>query len=119
MEKSVRPTTRRKMHQTTVRFGADLWGALQVEAKRLGVSVAQYVRDAALGRLSYDAGRRDEQTGTRAPRAQAAENGAAAAQSELSQSEALWAQGRLARQRAADLRAHTEGSRAKRRHLKT
>ncbi len=116
------------MHQTTVRFGADLWGALEVEAKRLGVSIAQYVRDAALGRLSYDAGRRDagrrdEQTGTGEPGPQAAENGAAAAprraQSELSQSGALWAQGRLARQRAADLRAHTEGSRTKRRHLKT
>jgi hypothetical protein len=93
MEKSIRPTTRRKMHQTTVRFGEDLWRALEVEAKQLGVSIAQYVRDAALGRLSYDAGRRDEQqTGTGEPRARAAEIGADAAQqraqSELSQSEA-------------------------------
>jgi len=93
MEKSIRSTTRRKMHQTTVRFGEDLWRALEVEAKQLGVSIAQYVRDAALGRLSYDAGRRDEQqTGTGEPRARAAEIGADAAQqraqSELSQSEA-------------------------------
>jgi hypothetical protein len=72
-------TVRRKMHQTTVRFGGDLWGALEVEAKRLGVSVAQYVRDAALRRLSYEAGRRDEIRG--------------------------------ARERAADLRDHTEATR--------
>src|SRR5262249_39790670 len=32
----------RKMHQTTVRFGEDLWEALENECARLGVSVAQY-----------------------------------------------------------------------------
>ena len=49
------------MHQTTVRFGPDLWEALEVESARLGVSVAHYVRESALARLAYTAGRRGEQ----------------------------------------------------------
>ena len=49
------------MHQTTVRFGPDLWDALEVECARLGVSAAQYLREAALARLSYSAGRRGEE----------------------------------------------------------
>jgi hypothetical protein len=40
------------MHQTTVRFGGDLWNALVEEADRSGVSVAQYVREAAVARLA-------------------------------------------------------------------
>lgn len=47
----------RRMHQTTVRFGPDLWEALEVEAGRAGVSVAQYVRDSALMRVAYTRGR--------------------------------------------------------------
>jgi len=47
----------RKMHQTTVRFGPDLWQAIELEAQRAGVSVAQYVRDSALMRVSYTRGR--------------------------------------------------------------
>ncbi|MBA3264184.1 MAG: hypothetical protein H0T69_17295 [Thermoleophilaceae bacterium] len=38
----------RKVHQTTVRFEADLWEALESECAELGLSVAQYVREAAL-----------------------------------------------------------------------
>jgi len=45
------------MHQTTVRFGPDLWDEIEVEAERAGVSVAQYVRDATLMRVSYTRGR--------------------------------------------------------------
>jgi hypothetical protein len=48
------------MHQTTVRFGSDLWTALEREATRLGVSVAQYIREAALARLVYAAGQRGD-----------------------------------------------------------
>ena len=48
------------MHQTTVRFGSDLWDAIEVECGRLGVSAAQFVREATLARLAYTAGRRGE-----------------------------------------------------------
>jgi hypothetical protein len=50
----------RKMHQTTVRFGPDLWEALENECRHLGVSVAQYIREASLTRLVYAAGRRGD-----------------------------------------------------------
>lgn len=111
------------MHQTTVRFGGDLWDALEVEAERLGVSVAQYVRDAALSRLSYEAGRRDELEGSGEPAAPRAAGYVRAAQDraaeELSESSALWAQGRQTRQRAAELRTQTERTRSKLHHPKT
>ena len=42
----------RAMHQTTVRFGGDLWGELVRASEREGVSVAQYVREAAIARLA-------------------------------------------------------------------
>ena len=42
------------MRATTVRFGADLWRELEAEAARVGVSVAQYVRDAALIRVTWE-----------------------------------------------------------------
>jgi hypothetical protein len=45
------------MHQTTVRFGPDLWEALEAECARLGISAAQYLREAALARLAFTAGR--------------------------------------------------------------
>jgi hypothetical protein len=45
------------MHQTTVRFGPDLWEALEAECSRLGVSAAQYVRESALARMAFTAGR--------------------------------------------------------------
>jgi hypothetical protein len=48
------------MHQTTVRFGSDLWAALEKECERLGVSVAQYVRESALARLVYASGKRGD-----------------------------------------------------------
>lgn len=113
-------TASRKMHQTTLRFGTDLWGALEEEAGRLGVSAAQYVRDATLARLSYDAGRRDELEGGRRPRGSEAptssEDAVTVAQErareEVSHSEALWAQGRLARRRAAELRGAVIKTRA-------
>ncbi len=50
----------KRMHQTTLRFGADLWDALDAESAVQGVSVAQFVREAALARLMYLAGRRGD-----------------------------------------------------------
>src|SRR5689334_1001927 len=48
------------MHVSTVRFGDDLWEGLEREARREGVSVAQFVRDAALLRIATLAARRGE-----------------------------------------------------------
>lgn len=40
------------MKVTTVRFGTDLWRLLEAEAELAGVSVSQYIREAALARAS-------------------------------------------------------------------
>ncbi len=48
------------MHATTVRFSDDLWELLEREAKGQGVSVAQFVRDAALMRVASVMGKRGE-----------------------------------------------------------
>ena len=117
------------MHQTTVRFGADLWEALEDECQRLSVSVAQYLREAALTRLVYAAGRRGDAefetaldlvigTGAETPHPAGEldelESMAGSARSALdvherasregSESAALAAQSRLARERARRLR---------------
>ncbi|HEV2773273.1 MAG TPA: GAF domain-containing protein [Thermoleophilaceae bacterium] len=49
------------MHATTVRFTDDLWELLEGEAARQGVSVAQFVRDAALFRVASVMARRGEE----------------------------------------------------------
>jgi hypothetical protein len=102
------------MHQTTVRFTVELWSSLESEAERLGISVAQYVRDAALARLSYDRGRKDEHDAgpEPSPGEPAATQAREDAESEVNQSSALWAQSRLARRRAGDLRERAVASRA-------
>jgi hypothetical protein len=46
------------MRATTIRFNPELWELLEREARREGVSVAQYVRDAALFRAAYGLGER-------------------------------------------------------------
>jgi hypothetical protein len=40
------------VHQTTVRFDRDLWDELAQAADTDGISVAQYVREAAVARLA-------------------------------------------------------------------
>ena len=123
------------MHQTTVRFGSDLWAALEQESRAVGVSVAQYVREAALARLAYTAGRRGDPTlaaameaehhtleaaSETAPQPEAKAEAArstveAVAQGtredssdKLEGSSALWAQSRQARKRARELREQTQ-----------
>lgn len=44
------------MRATTIRFPSDLWEQLEREAQKQGISVAQYVRDAALYRVAFSAG---------------------------------------------------------------
>ena len=48
------------MRATTVRFSEDLWQLLDDEATRQGISAAQFVRDAAIVRLAFLAGRRGD-----------------------------------------------------------
>lgn len=48
----------RQMKTTTVRLGGDLWALLDVEAARAGVSVSQYMREAALARAAFAVGAR-------------------------------------------------------------
>jgi hypothetical protein len=48
------------MRATTIRFPNDLWDQLELEARKQCISVAQYVRDAALYRVAYSAGVREE-----------------------------------------------------------
>ena len=45
------------MRATTIRVPNDLWDQLEREASKQGISVAQYVRDAALYRVAYSARR--------------------------------------------------------------
>jgi hypothetical protein len=48
------------MKATTVRFGEDLWAMLERESRRVGVSSAQFVREATIIRLAMLAGRRGD-----------------------------------------------------------
>lgn len=48
------------MRATTVRFSEDLWDLLELEARRDGVSAAQFVRDSTLLRIGMLAGRRGD-----------------------------------------------------------
>jgi len=101
-----------RMHQTTLRFGPDLWAALVSESTRSGVSVAQYVRDAAVVRLALATNRERglEQPEFPIPLAAGGEpeppDERIAAQ--LNSAEAVRAQGELARDRAKRLRSGTD-----------
>jgi hypothetical protein len=55
------------MRATTIRFPNDLWDQLEREAKKQGISVAQYVRDAALYRVAFSAGAASEEEAKRDP----------------------------------------------------
>ena len=48
------------MRATTLRFDDELWAVIEAEARRCGVSAAQFVRDAAVMRATLEAQRRDD-----------------------------------------------------------
>ena len=106
-----------KMHQTTVRFSADLWEELETECFALGVSIAQYLREAAVARVAYSAARRgdvvyaaalEEAIHTRAGSARER------ALTEMEPTEAVLAQSKLARERSRQLRVKSERARVQR-----
>jgi len=109
------------MHQTTLRFGPELWTQLEAAALRAGISIAQYVREAALERLARAAVTEAlEADLADAPepdhgleRVQHAEDAHLQALSERESSEALWAQNRLTRARAQKLREQAARLRSK------
>jgi len=97
------------MHVSTVRFGDDLWEALDREARREGVSVAQFVRDAALLRIATLAARRgeDDALASLAELAETArrraQNGAGAVVADPRRVAAVRATGRVGRAENPDL----------------
>jgi hypothetical protein len=105
----------RKMHQTTVRFSTELWAELEREAREAGVSAAQYVREAALIRIVYDAERRGERQfeaaltrATSTSEVQQARAMARRGDEEREGSVARQEQGRLVRRRAQHRRERAE-----------
>ncbi len=105
----------RHSHQTTLRFSEALWQRLQEAAVGLEVSVAQYVRDAARARL--DASVEFSEVDPRGDLPVSLERDrdlAVSAASERSREAlALQEQGRLARQRANELRGEALRQRAR------
>jgi hypothetical protein len=106
-----------QMHQTTLRFGTDTWQLLEAESERLGISAAQYVRDAALARLAYTQGLEHGAMGRDAFAwaGNRIENVREQLGSTSEGTAALHAQGRMARTRARKLRADAERTRAQKR----
>jgi hypothetical protein len=106
------------MHQTTIRFSPDLWSALEHECARLGISAAQFLREAAITRLSYAAGQRgdpayDEALGAAAAGVDEALQDMAvvgSAKAITAQSMLVRERSRQIRERAAEIR-RPEGSR--------
>jgi hypothetical protein len=100
------------MHQTTLRFGPELWSDLAVAAGRAGISIAQYVREATLERLARARATEDFEAGLavagepdpQLERVQHLEDAHLQALSERESSKALWAQNRLTRARSRELR---------------
>jgi predicted DNA-binding protein len=96
----------RVMHQTTIRFGHELWQELEDAAERGGVSVAHYVREAAIERLVRRGGFGPVDRAVK--RLADAEFSTAAAREA---STALAAQSRLAASRSRQLRDQAQATR--------
>jgi hypothetical protein len=101
------------MHQTTVRFGRDLWRELESEAAAAGVSVAQFVRESAVARLAQNALQRAQ--APQEPLVAVAEIRSRAARADAAEialdSAAVWSQSQQARLRSRQLRDEAEAAR--------
>jgi hypothetical protein len=101
------------MHQTTVRFGRDLWYALEREAAAAGVSVAQFVRESAVARLAQNAAQRA--LAPHDPFGPVAEARSRAAREDAAEivldSAAVWSQSQQARLRSRELRDQADTAR--------
>jgi hypothetical protein len=104
------------MHQTTVRFGTDLWDALEVECGRLGISAAQFVREAALARLSFVSGQRGDTDYADALRGARAVAEASASEQNLA-AHAVGAQSAQVLRRAREVRDESQRLRRERMEL--
>lgn len=98
------PELRKQMHQTTIRFDSELWGRIDTESRRIGVSAAQYIRDATLVRLTREADWALGLTGQPAVPFPVATAAISASDAIGTENVAVWAQARQARERARDLR---------------
>jgi hypothetical protein len=109
------------MHQTTVRFGRDLWRELESEAAAAGVSVAQFVRESAVARLAQNALQRAQ--APQEPLVAVAEIRSRAARADAAEialdSAAVWSQSQQARSRSRELRDEAETARQARRAAAT
>jgi hypothetical protein len=92
------------VHQTTIRFSEETWGSIEREARAIGVSAAQFVREAAIMRLvGTDQGRGAAEPGIEGDRL-AAGNAGLGASRIAENSHAVWAQAQQARKRAREMR---------------
>src|SRR2546423_7157571 len=118
-----------KMHQTTIRLSPDLWETLELECSRLGVSAAQFLREAAIARLAYTSGRDGDpeyaaalvRAGVPEPNEEHHAKPGVEAKPSVDEAfadnresfSALGAQSRLARNRSVELREHATALRAR------
>lgn len=47
--------------QTTIRISTELHALVEAEARRMGVSVSAYIREALIARVAWSAGRRQDE----------------------------------------------------------
>src|SRR5947209_16757040 len=99
------PGQQRRMRATLVRFGPDLFEELKAEAERSGISVAQFVREAVVARIAYNAGRRGERVSAPVGEAQAARQAARVTREE---STAVRAESRQAATQSQRTRARSQ-----------
>lgn len=107
---SVKTRAKAAMKVTAIRFGQDLWRLLEGEAARVGVSVSQYVREAALARAAAAAKARGEdpldllaRAGEDKPSFRSARDVRGQAQETRSEAQAVRAESRQAAHRARQL----------------